>query len=580
MATTAATSVESFCNQLSKSRLLKPKEVKVLFRDWRRAEPKGSVEQFARWLVAEHCLTPYQVQQLRHGLADHLFLNHYKVLDLIGKGRMAGIFKASHSLGQIVAIKVMPAVKARDPQLLGRFQREARMAVRLNHPNAVRSYHMGDAGGRHYIVMEHLEGETLEEVLKRRGRLPYPEAVRLMHQAMLGLEHIRDQAIVHRDLKPANLMLVPPRPPGAPDNTLHATVKILDIGLGRILFEEGASEMMQLTTDGMYLGTYEYMAPEQAKNPHTSDSRADLYSLGCILYQALTGQLLFPGRDPVGQILGHTSEKPRPLRLLEPSVPEPLEKVVLTILSKDPNHRYATPKVAAQALAQFLPRQEEAPAGVSALTQSYLKWVESQPFEETNDAPPSTQRWFYRHAGIQLGPVTGARLQELAADGMFEPTDPIWMEGDDQLLAIPAKAAIDFSAKPKPAKPAAPAKPSSAPTKSNALANTGFDPATGQVLDPQKFSKWQREQRQTKGEATATTQELYYKARIHLDRWLDFERNRRPILAGDLDFIRQHPEIQRFMTFYSRFGEEMIHKLWNHLQFMAENRRKYYCALS
>jgi hypothetical protein len=167
---------------------------------------------------------------------------------------------------------------------------------------------------------------------------------------------------------------------------------------------------------------------------------------------------------------------------------------------------------------------------------------------------------------------------------MLDPADPIWMEGDDQSLAIPAKAAIDFAqaAKHKHSKAdqPSPAPKSSAPTKANAVADTGFDPATGQILDPQKFNRWQREHRQKTGEATATLGELFTKARIHLDRWLDFDRNRRPIITGDMDYIRQHPEIQRFMGYYGRFGEDIIHKLWNHLQFMVENRRKYYCALS
>src|SRR5262249_46314099 len=155
------------------------------------------------------------------------------------KGRMAGVYKAVHSLGQVVAIKVLPPSKAKLPQLLARFQREARLALRLKHPNVVRAFQMGEANGLHYLVMEYLEGETLDEVLQRRGKLPAVEAVPLIYQALLGLEHIHKQGLVHRDLKPGNLMLV--RPANGCDTTLGGTLKILDIGLGKALYDEAAA---------------------------------------------------------------------------------------------------------------------------------------------------------------------------------------------------------------------------------------------------------------------------------------------------------------------------------------------------
>src|SRR5262249_28533234 len=155
-------------------------------------------------------------------------LGEYKVLERIGKGRMAGVYKAQHRLGQTVAIKVLPPSKARDPMLLARFQREARLALRLKHPNVVRAFQLGQADDIQYLVMEHLEGTTLEEVLAARKQLPPAEAVRVVYQALAGLEHIHSQGLVHRDLKPANLMLVPPPGDGG---TLGCTVKILDMGL-------------------------------------------------------------------------------------------------------------------------------------------------------------------------------------------------------------------------------------------------------------------------------------------------------------------------------------------------------------
>src|SRR5262249_1156162 len=156
---------------------------------------------------------------------------------------------------------------------------------------------VGQTNGLHFLVMEYLEGETLEDVLQRRKRLPPHEAVRLVHQALQGLQHIHERGLVHRDLKPANLMLTPPRAPGEPDDTLGARVKILAGGLGRALRgggARGAANHLQRTGEGVLLGTPDYLAPEQARDPRAVDIRADIYSLGCVLYHCLTGQPPFP----------------------------------------------------------------------------------------------------------------------------------------------------------------------------------------------------------------------------------------------------------------------------------------------
>ena len=148
----------------------------------------------------------------------------------------------------------------------------------------------------------------------------FAEAVRLVHQALRGLQHIHEQGMIHRDLKPGNLMLVPPRPPGGPDNTLHSTVKVLDIGVGRILFDENVKgdgqDQMVLTTAGMMLGSATYTSPEQSRNAHAADIRADIYSLGCVLYHCLAGKPPFSGADDFDIILRHFTEPPRPIREL------------------------------------------------------------------------------------------------------------------------------------------------------------------------------------------------------------------------------------------------------------------------
>jgi serine/threonine protein kinase len=294
---------------------------------------------------------------------------------------MAGIFKAVHNLGQLVAIKVLPPSKAKDAQQFARFMREGRLATRLGHPNVVRTFQVGECEGLYYLVMEYLEGETLAEVLKRRKRLPPVEAARLLHQALLGLQYIHEQDMIHRDLEPANLMLTPPRELGAPDDTLHATVKILDIGLGRSLFDEDADpNAPNLTTDGALLGNPDYVAPEQARDAHNVDIRADLYSMGCILYHALAGQPPFPDANPVRKMIRHATEKPAPLSSLNRDVNPGLEQLVEWMMAKDPGMRCPTPRQAAEGLVPFLPgagRTPE-PVGPEPHLPAYLEWLGSE----------------------------------------------------------------------------------------------------------------------------------------------------------------------------------------------------------
>jgi serine/threonine protein kinase len=391
-------SVENLCGLLIRSKLLTPDEVKTVYQRWQATarDNPGNPTQYLRWLVANQHLTEYQAGLIGRGHADDFFLNQYKILDRLGRGRMAGVYKAVHQLGQVVAIKVLPPSKAKEPQVFARFQREARLALKLKHPNVVRSFQVGEVNGLHYLVMEYLDGETLEEVLQRRKRLPPNEAVRIVHQALAGLQHIHEQGLVHRDLKPGNLMLVPARQSGEPDSTLLATVKILDIGLGRQLFEEGdrAAEQ-QLTSEDVLLGTPDYLAPEQARNPHASDIRADIYSLGCVLYHCLAGQPPFPDKNALNQMIRHATETAKPIKELNAAVPDGLQQIVSWMMAKDPAKRYPTPERAAQALQVFLvagnaPARaiEEAPQMRRYLT--YLETgndAEARP-AETAPAPP------------------------------------------------------------------------------------------------------------------------------------------------------------------------------------------------
>jgi serine/threonine protein kinase len=373
--------VESVCNQLARSKLLAPEAVRTIHKRWRHEAKAGADDatRFAKWLVGNGFITDFQFGVLQRGFADLLFLDDYKLLDRIGQGRMAGVYKAVHKLGQVVAVKVLPPSKAKHGPTLARFQREARMSLRCKHANVVRTFQVGKtSGGLYYIVMEYLDGDTLEEVLQRRGKLPAGEALHVLLQALRGLGHLHAEGLIHRDLKPGNLMLVPP----PRDNVVRSLVKVLDIGLGRELFDEDAPPAIgkdDLTNEGALLGTPAYMAPEQARSSHAADIRSDLYSLGCVLYQCLTGQPPFPDSNVVRQIMRHTTEEARPLREFLPDAAPALQQVMDRLLAKDPAQRFATPAAALAAIEALRQAPAETAPTAEQPLRSYLTWLEQNP---------------------------------------------------------------------------------------------------------------------------------------------------------------------------------------------------------
>src|SRR5262245_42236897 len=171
--------VQNIFGLLLRSKLLPVDDAKTLFSRWNEEarDAAGNVDKFARWMVSRNYVTEYQASLLVRGHGDGYFLGDFKILDRLGKGRMAGVYKGQHRLGPVVAIKVLPPSKAKEPNLLSRFKREARLLLRLKHANIVRAFQVGESSGLHYLVMEYLEGETLDEVMQRRGKMAPAEAV-------------------------------------------------------------------------------------------------------------------------------------------------------------------------------------------------------------------------------------------------------------------------------------------------------------------------------------------------------------------------------------------------------------------
>jgi serine/threonine-protein kinase len=269
----------------------------------------------------------------------------YRIERRLGRGGMALVHLAHDAeLHRQVAIKVLAEPLAADDDFRRRFLREAKVAAGLSHPNVVAVYDAGEDGGRPYIVMELVRGETLAAVLARRRRLPAGEVVDLGSQAAAGLEHAHEHGLVHRDVKPQNLLL---RDDG--------TLKIADFGIAR-----PASSTERLTEAGTVLGTAAYLAPEQATGAPVS-AAADVYALGVVLYEALTGRTPYPATS-LGELLAaQQAGVPAPVRELAPETPEPLEDIVMRCLARNPAYRPASAAEVARLLGTASPEPPTRP---------------------------------------------------------------------------------------------------------------------------------------------------------------------------------------------------------------------------
>jgi formylglycine-generating enzyme required for sulfatase activity/tRNA A-37 threonylcarbamoyl transferase component Bud32 len=312
----------------------------------RQADGTRPAAELARELTERGWLTTYQAELLLRGDGHRLRVGPYCLLEWLGKGGMGEVFKARHRhLGRHAALKLIRREQLGHPDSVLRFRREARAAARLEHPNVVTVYDADRAGDIHFIAMEYVEGTDLGRLLRANGPLPAAEASECIRQAALGLQHAHEQGLVHRDLKPGNLMLTCKGPEQAP------TIKILDFGLARFLSE--LSDDAGLTPTGQWVGTPEFLAPEQARDSKSADIRADIFSLGCTLFRLLTDQPAFEGETSTDKITARLIGEARSLPALLPGAPAGLESVLARMLARAPDARYQMPAEVAAALAPF-----------------------------------------------------------------------------------------------------------------------------------------------------------------------------------------------------------------------------------
>lgn len=249
----------------------------------------------------------------------------------IGIGGMGAVFRALDTrLERHVALKILPPEQAYDAEVVQRFYQEGRAAARLDHENIARVFTIGHDARFHYIAFEYIEGTTVRQRVERNGPLPVGEAINFTLQIADALVHAAERGVVHRDIKPSNIIVTP-----------HGRAKLVDMGLAR-RFERGGDD--GLTQSGMTLGTFDYISPEQARDPRDVDVRSDLYSLGCTLFHMITGRPPFPVGTVLQKLIQHQEDAPPDVRVLNPSIPDDLASILVKLMAKDRDRRYQTPE--------------------------------------------------------------------------------------------------------------------------------------------------------------------------------------------------------------------------------------------
>ena len=332
-------------------------------------------------------------------------IGSYRILEEIASGGQASVHKAWDTrTGQLVALKVMHPHLAKDSDYLERFHREARLAAAITHPNVVRIFDVGQDGKAHYMALEYLP-LSLHDLIQTQGRLPVERAVETTLQVAMGLKVAHDQGIIHRDIKPQDILI-----------DTNGTAKVTDFGISR------AADFATMTRTGAIMGTPHYMSPEQAKGLPV-DPRTDLYALGIVLYQMLTGEVPFDADTPWEVIRQQIEGRARPLRRIRGDVPRAVEQVVNRCLEKDPGKRYQSAKEMIQSLERELPNGAYRPP-------------------QQASAPP--QRTSSKHSAVDPAPKPAASppSREKVADRPRRSQRKAWAWGFASVFAVLAALMI------------------------------------------------------------------------------------------------------------------------------------------
>ena len=261
--------------------------------------------------------------------------NRYEILEVIGTGGMAVVYKARcHRLNRLVAIKILKDDYFQDEEFRRRFHAESQAVAMLSHPNIVSVYDVSTSDDADYIVMELIDGISLKQYMEKKGVLNWKETLHFAIQIAKALEHAHSRGIVHRDIKPHNVMVLK-----------NGSVKVADFGIARVM-----SKSNTLTKEA--LGSVHYISPEQAKGGNV-DNRSDLYSLGVVMYEMMTGRPPYDGETPVAVAIQHINGKPQMPSTLNPNIPGGLEQIIMKVMEQDPNKRYPSAQAMLYDLDEF-----------------------------------------------------------------------------------------------------------------------------------------------------------------------------------------------------------------------------------
>jgi len=321
-----------FARLVVERKLCTPNEVDLVRAELKTLSKNGQQMSLAELLTKRGFITPSQVKRLNMAVdEDSMYrpaqqIPGFQILSKLGQGAMAVVFKGKQlSLDRIVAIKVLPKRLSENQEFVDRFYQEGRAAARLNHPNIVQAFDVGESGGYHYFVMEYIDGKTVYDVLSEGVPMTETEAIRIILQSARALEHAHAQSLIHRDVKPKNLMI-----------TNSGSVKLADMGLAREMgdYATAAAEA------GRAYGTPYYISPEQIRGEITIDARADIYGLGATFYHMVTGKVPFDGTTPSAVMHKHLKDPLIPPDHLNKSLSSGVGEIIEVMMAKNPEDRY------------------------------------------------------------------------------------------------------------------------------------------------------------------------------------------------------------------------------------------------
>jgi eukaryotic-like serine/threonine-protein kinase len=270
-------------------------------------------------------------EELVHALRGEM-LNHFHLKEFLGGGSMGVVFRAlDTTLDRDVAVKVVASHRIRTEDLQRRYLVEAQSTARLDHPNIASVHFIGHDRGLPYIVFEYIDGTNLRNLIRDKGPLPLPEALGYTYQIAHALAHAWSREVVHRDIKPSNILI-----------SIEGQAKLVDMGLARLQQVDGENND-DLTTTGVTLGTFDYISPEQARDPRSADTRSDIYSLGCTFFFMLVGRPPFAEGNMLQKLLQHQGDRPPELQTIRHDIPDEVSTMMYRMLAKSPEDRYQNP---------------------------------------------------------------------------------------------------------------------------------------------------------------------------------------------------------------------------------------------